>query len=545
MRSRSRLVMIIVGLMAIVIALFAAGLSGDWQASASKVFALAQNPASSSAAIAHCRYGATPTEIAQTQVISDIGAGWYLTFNNFPAPEAPENGSHFMHLVSVKGEGEFINGDPAKECESPDYYKWGDTYTISPALDASFANYIKNNPGGRYGVGNETDRVCQGQMHPELYADAYHEIYYFIKGIDPTAQIANAGLVQFSPNRRQYLDRVWNEYVKRHGSVMPVDIWTMHVYILPELMTNGTSPNNIASVALGSDWSLGKRESGGSAAQCSNSNVYCFAEHDDMDVFAEQVVAMRQWMKDHGQRNKPLAITEYSILYPEKVLNGQGQLVPFPDEEGRTWTPERVTAFMENSFDYLKTATDANLGYPMDDNKLVQQWMWFAVYTEGAGSASNLVKSDRSTLTMMGNKFKSYVASEPLFKNLKVDQVANVDVATNGAPTASARISVTFRNKGTQAITQPFTVTFYENANLTSPIGSVMINPTIYGCSAQAYTASVTWNGLTKGTHTYYVHLDSGNVIDEFPAQNGDNVGVGQVKVHASQTNLPVIRSSK
>ncbi len=67
-------------------------------------------------------------------------------------------------------------------------------------------------------IGNEMDRVdfgsdyCsrQDEILPELYAQAYHEIYYAIKSADQTAQVAIGGMAEFTPLRSQYLERVWN-----------------------------------------------------------------------------------------------------------------------------------------------------------------------------------------------------------------------------------------------------------------------------------------------------------------------------------------------
>ena len=72
-------------------------------------------------------------------------------------------------------------------------------------------------------------------------------------------------------------------------------------------------------MALGTDPALAIRESGDDKNRCANSDVYCWAEHDDLTVFAQQVVAMRTWMKQHGQQNKPLILTEYSLLLPSTM----------------------------------------------------------------------------------------------------------------------------------------------------------------------------------------------------------------------------------
>ena len=132
---------------------------------------------------------------------------------------------------------------------------------------------------------------------------------------------------------------------------MPVDVWNMHIYVLPEVESNGQTPNSIANVALGTDPTLGKRGSGGNWQQCADPDVYCFAEHDDLTIFGEQVVAMRQWMKNHGQQQKPLILSEFSILYP---YVDDGDSCYIQDEFGNCFTPERVTSFMDQDLRLLK-----------------------------------------------------------------------------------------------------------------------------------------------------------------------------------------------
>ena len=74
-------------------------------------------------------------------------------------------------------------------------------------------------------------------------------------------------------------------------------------------------------------------------------------------------MVFRRWMKDHGQQNKPLIISEYGVL----MALGYG----FP--------ADRVNDFMTASLTYLLNATDPDLGYPSDGNRLVQRWAWFSL----------------------------------------------------------------------------------------------------------------------------------------------------------------------
>lgn len=56
-----------------------------------------------------------------------------------------------------------------------------------------------------------------------------------------------------------------------------------------------------------------------------------------MIVFDEQIRDMRQWMKDHGQQDKPLLLTEFSVLYP--YIQDPGGTCFVQDEYGQCFTP--------------------------------------------------------------------------------------------------------------------------------------------------------------------------------------------------------------
>jgi hypothetical protein len=244
-------------------------------------------------------------------------------------------------------------------------------------------------------------------------------------------------------------------------------------------------------------------------------------------------------MKDHGQQQKPLIVSEYSILYP---YHGVGSPYSVRDEYGNYFTPERVSAFMLNIFDHLNAARDPSLGYALDDNRLVQQWLWYTAH-EGIGSSSQLMEADLVTMTLMGQTYRNHVYNEAAYINLLVDEVPD-SVATLGIDgTAVARLDVEFRNNGNVTSDAPFTVTFYADAKRTQPIDSVTVSPLLRGCASDSFRASVNWTGLrTSGLHQFWVYIDSHDDIDEKPADDGDNLGTGYVLVTAERNLIPVIR---
>ncbi len=480
--------------------------------------------------LANCRYGVnalfTDINFDQVEIVPELGSGWYVTFDeNLPSVE-PTNGAEFVHMIQVHQEKD-VNGN----------YLYA--YTTDPPLNASFGAYIANQkPGTIWIFGNEIERKGQGEIHADLYAEAYHNAYNFIKAHNPTALVANSALVQYTPNRMQYLDLMWQAYQDKYGTNMPIDVWTMHLYILPEVEQDGITPNNIASVALGTNPALGKRVSDGTPTFCANNDIYCFSEHDNMTIFAEQVRTLRQWMKTNGQQNKPLLLTEFSVLYPYILDPGSCFL---QDENGNCFTPQRVSAFMQNSFNYLNNAQDPDIGYPLDNNRLVQAWAWFSIYNAGVGEASNLYTENLTTQTMVGTTMANHVWNEPTYKDLIVESADSAIVFTGDNATATAELTTSFRNNGNVAIESPFKVTFYADANLTQPIGEVTISADLAGCAVKNLTASVNWDDLEPGVYPYWVYLDSGDNIPEATGTN--NVKKGLVVVDPKQTMLPAVFS--
>ena len=369
---------------------------------------------------------------------------------------------------------------------------------------------------------------------PEIYADAYHDVYHFIKDRDPSARIAISGLVEVTPGRLQYLDIVWDSYYEKYGTPIPVDVWNMHVYILPEIKADGTGSS--ASVALGTDPSLAILESGNNSALCAQANVYCYAEHDDTDIFLEQVRAMRQWMKEHGLQNKPLILSEFSLLYPY-----DGNTPCFlMDEFGGCFTPTRVSNYMSDTIAILENEKDNSLGYPQDDYRLVQQWLWFAMHDGTDDTPNALINLHPMTklptsLTSIGTSYRNLVLDSNYDINLLPTNVSNTAVSN----TTSAVISAEVRNNGGIPTGSSFTVSFYADSTLSNLIGQVVVPADLAGCALESQKVSVTWNGLLpEQANRFWVKVDSGNVIAE--ELESDNVATGIVITDPDQIFLPV-----
>ncbi len=501
----------------------------------------------------NCRYGVNNlTGRPSNRWIPTLGAGWWIDFSWRPrGPAVPSASEHYPQIRLRQNRVGDI---------------WQPTYVVTPALNFSedgLGTAVLNNPGHIWIVGNEVDvdNITQDSMMPDMYARAYYDVYHYIKGVDSNAQIANAALSMMTPGRMQYLDIIWDTYQNLYGEPMPVDVWNMHLYILPEIEPNGSYSDG--KIALGTDPTLAiKAPHAGQppATECAKEDVYCRAEHDDLDIFIEQINNMRQWMKDHGQQNKPLILSEYSILYPY-ITFPDGSCDLLQDEFGQCFTPDRVTQYMQDTTNYLATAADPTLGYPQDNNHLVQQWNWFSMVTfPGAtGSSSNLLvqnfsdfdNGDPAAFTQMGNAYQNIIAAQPTTVNLVAGNAPSV-VGHLVAPatTADATISVGFSNAGTTSIIDPFEVTFYADAAMNDEIGTAVVDPAtqgaINGCSWGRISdaASVLWTDLEVGTHDFWVKIDSNNDIDD-ETNEGDNIATGQVTIFPRGTHLPMISFKK
>jgi hypothetical protein len=116
-------------------------------------------------------------------------------------------------------------------------------------------------------------------------------------------------------------------------------------------------------------------------------------DHDDLDLFRQQIVDFRRWMDKQGERDKPLIVSEFGILMPAEY--------GFP--------PERVAGFMTETFDYLLTAADPDIGYPADSNRLVQRLTWYS-FSDTVYPTSNLADPQTGELTVLGQTFANYAA---------------------------------------------------------------------------------------------------------------------------------------
>jgi virginiamycin B lyase len=396
--------------------------------------------------------------------VAQLGAGWYVNFAN-PTCDASLGGMMQAQVLRTSA-GQSVDAD-----------------SLGPMVDSY--------PGTLWLIGNEPDSPWQDNVLPEEYARIYHDMYTFIRGRDPTSRVSPGGIVQPTPLRLAYLDRVLAEYDRRYGASLPVDVWNIHNAILNEVSC-AYDPDNCwgAEIPPGIDATVGE--------------MRAIDDNDDMTIFADQIRAFRQWMVDRGYGGYPLIISEYGVLMPE--IYGFGV--------------DRVNAFMSATFEFLETAQDPTLGDPDDENRLVQRWAWFSLDTPpwnpvtGGGFNGNLFDPDTGTITAFGQHYASRTSTLP--------PLAYVDLRASGfhiqpaaslasaSQTISRSLEVQVANGGT-VDAGSFWVSLTYDGPLSGSLEATISNV----ASGQVRGAAFTLPDLLPGAYEVTAVVDSSAVVVE------------------------------
>jgi hypothetical protein len=434
-----------------------------------------------------CRFGFSMAQGAitaynQAQVAS-LRAGWYSSFSVQATPPLP-NGMEFVQTVRVH-----------QKKTGPEYnapYVVPYSYTVQPNL-ATIAAIAFATPGQLWLIGNEIDRVdfycywapaCgQDEIVPGTYAQAYHEIYQVIKAADPTAQVAIGGVTLVSPLRLKYLDLIWSAYRNRYGTTMPIDVWNVHPYIIPEVKDG-----------FGADVPAGLTETQGI--------VYALRDNDNVSIFQQQITTFRQWMAAKGQQNKPLVISEFGVNMPTWVFDGQ-----------EYFTLARVRNYMYGAFNFLLTAKDPALGYPADDYRLVQRWNWYSLDENPENYGGSLFSYTVGTIDQLGLDWVAYVndATRPLTPALNLKMLpVNYEVALpdeSGKMTATLYLHVS--NSGYRNITNTIPI------QLTDANGSPISQTSVIGLQGcgSSKTAVLQIPNLSPGIYLWKVEVDPAQTL--------------------------------
>ncbi len=384
-------------------------------------------------------YGAGTRPLSSFPTIRSLNAGWYVNWSTAIRPQRP-GGMQFMQMVRLHQN--LVDGNPndgitcgkgvtADRTICP--YAVPHSYTPSTSL-ALLPNIAKANPGAVWLIGNEMERAdwaggTQDEMLPELYAQAYHEVRAAIKSGDPTAKIAIGGIIQFTPLRAQYLDKVWNAYLARYGVKMPVDVWNVHNFIGPEICITSRNELGFAekfcygmgipvgvtgTVIPGNPNDSNPNNDPQEQGAYMNENWKVISKA----TFEEQIRGMRAWMKAKGEWNKPLIVTEYGVLfeslcpdvnYPTPALKAQC-VASYGSNYVDLENPAVIHDFMIWTFEFFRTEKDCTLT-SYDECRLVQQWAWFGLDDVGWDFNPHAVLMDAATSqpTAAGRLYRDYV----------------------------------------------------------------------------------------------------------------------------------------
>jgi hypothetical protein len=267
--------------------------------------------------------------------VADLGVGWYSDWRFRADPPQPADATlEYLQMITVRD-----NRWP------PDWDELG--------------NAVSQNIGATWIIGNEPECPNQAALTPEEYARRYHEVAVRILGWDPTAQIAMGGVVLPTPLRMRWLEQTMQSYETQFGATMPIHVWTIHMQILRE------GPGNAgAGIPVGIDYEPGEPRE------------YDYTDCVNPRVFGSLITSFRAWMAANGQQEKPLIISEMGVLLPSYLLYDDPEM---SEAERAEKGDQLIEHFLFASFDWLLNAKDPTIGNPLDDNRLVQRWLWYSL----------------------------------------------------------------------------------------------------------------------------------------------------------------------
>lgn len=294
-----------------------------------------------------------------------------------------------------------------------------------------------------------------------------------------------------------------------YGTKLPADLWNVHAFILNEEAGGWGCDLPPGMVTP----SLAKRR-----------NLW---DCDDMTIFKEQIHDFRQWMDDHGERDKPLIVSEYGILMPSWLCDGDEThyhsycgYKPNGKPNGRPYDYPRVTAFMQATFDYFlgvdPDGIDSALGYPADGNRLVQAWNWYSLNEDWMYNG-NLFHSGNKQITALGEDFRDYAT--PLivgYKDLLPWELSfeHIPELFAGDPVTVTVSSKVF-NMGNEAA-ENVLVRFWDGEpGAGTQLSSDQIVSNVPSRYQGAPTAAITWTTVATDVHDIYVEVNPEQSITE------------------------------
>ncbi len=259
-----------------------------------------------------------PGGASETYDLQTLGIGWVMDWNVRASTALPA-GVEYAQTVRMKGG------------------------VLTPDV-ATLTTVAASHPGAMWLIANEADVRWQDNVDPVTYARLYHAAYTAIKAGDASAVVTAGGIAQPTPLRLRYLDLVLEAYRAEFGVALPAQAWHIHNYMLREERDS-----------WGVDIPPGIPDATGV--------LYSIDDSGNVDAFRAQIVDFRRWMASRGYAGLPLFVSVFGVTIPADY--------GFP--------PERVVAFLRETWRFFLTASDPNLGDPTDGGRLVQRWCWFSM----------------------------------------------------------------------------------------------------------------------------------------------------------------------
>jgi hypothetical protein len=444
----------------------------------------------------NCRFGAGG--MVESYAVSSLNLGWHMDWSARSNPSHP-NGAEYVQVVRLKSDLSGLSFTPPT---------------------ATLLAILSSNPGSTWLIGNEPDSPVQDNLLAVENAQLYRRLYYLIKEHDPSAQVGVGNIVQPTPLRMLYLDRMLESYQRTYGEPLPADLWSIHSYVLreidpadPEAVPNGPYEVWGAGIPPGLTTTRGI--------------LYQYSEMFSLTIFQQRLLAFRAWMRDRGYGDRPLYITEYGTLFPYPPYISYY----WTDEQGGLMTEVRTAAYMTRTFNLLRQLKDTGVGYAADEYRLVQRWLWYSVSDPTYGGI--LFDPTTHARRPLGDVYAAYTgAISPEVDLLAVRVVTDPPVVsyTGGLVTVSLKALVS--NVGNISITPPVTVSFYAGIPTSSTlIGRQVISRPIDGC-AHTVWVSQTWPNLNAGAHPVYIEVDASNPSMETTRNNNRASGLALVATH-------------
>jgi hypothetical protein len=411
---------------------------------------------------------------------------WYVDYHGTIGASRP-NGIEYAPMIRLVQTG-------------PNSYRYSIYPNYPQTTEAELRALIDAFPGVHWYIGNEPDRQgLQDDIEPQVYAKAYHELYHLIKARDPEAIIIAGSIVQPTPLRIQYLDMVLDSYQARYNKQMPVDAWAIHNFILNEASCDHFNEFECwgAGIPPGVNAIEGLRVG--------------LQDNDNFDLFVEQILRFRKWLADRGYRGAPVYLSEYGVLMPDVFA---------PPED---FPPARVNAFMNKTFDYLLSATDPELGNPLDGYRLIQRFSWYSM--NDASFNGYLFERDQHTgryrTSPMGDNLIKYVSRIKLKKDLFPVEVTTEPATPvyQGTP-LTLKVKAVIANSGNNGLPVKAVVRFYEGDPTQggTQVGEDQI-VSLPGCG-ETKTVTTQWVGWTNTRGPLYVLVDPDGKVEETDKSN-------------------------